>query len=627
MFLRFPALFFFFGLLALISVPSLQGSTLKPQVMGRRGVVAAGHPLVAEAGFRILQKGGNAVDAGVATMFAAGVVEQGSFGLGGEAPILIKPKGGKVVAINGAGIAPELATVEFYRKLSKNDPRLVPMTTYEGMKPGTIPSFGPLSAIVPGAIDAMLVSLENYGTMSFAEVIQPAIELAQGFPIDSRLIKAIEKGKEHLQKWPASAKIFLPNGQVPKEGDVFVQADLARTLQEMADAEKKAAGDRKARIEAVREYFYRGPIAKRMAASCEQSGCLLREKDFAAYRAKVEEPLTSNYRGIDVYKAGFWSQSPVMLQTLNLLEGFNLKSMGQNSPMYLHTLVEAMKLAYADRDAYYGDPDFSKVPMQLISKQYAEVRRPLMGWPQSPSVYPAANSLPSGTVLHKASAEHIPGDPEHMQAKASPEFIKARLSARNGEHEDTTCVNVIDKEGNMFSGTPSGAWLPSVIAGDTGLPLTQRAQSFVLTDGHPNQIAPHKRPRITLTPTIALKNGQPFLAFSTPGGDSQDQTLLQNFLNVVEFGMEPQEAVEAPRVNSLAMYSSFDDHSDQARKPLVEDRIPAKTIDELRTLGHVPVLEGPWSNPTAPTMIEFNPATGVIKAGADVRGHRYAIGW
>lgn len=608
MFLRFPFLFLFFGLFALISVPSLHGSTLKPQVMGRRGVVAAGHPLVAEAGFRILQKGGNAVDAGVATMFAAGVVEQGSFGLGGEAPILIKLKGGKVVAINGAGIAPELATVEFYRKLSKNDPRLVSMATYEGMKPGTIPSFGPLSAIVPGAIDAMLVSLENYGTMSFAEVIQPAIELAQGFPIDSRLIKAIEKGKEHLQKWPVSAKIFLPNGQVPKEGDLFVQADLARTLQEMADAEKKAAGDRKARIEAVREYFYRGPIAKRIATSCEQSGCLLREKDFAAYHAKVEEPLTTNYRGIDVYKAGFWSQSPVMLQTLNLLEAFDLKSMGQNSAPYLHTLVESMKLAYADRDAYYGDPDFSKIPVQLISKDYASLRRPLID-------------------AKKASAEHIPGDPEHMRAKASPEFIKARLSARNGEHEDTTCVNVIDKDGNMFSGTPSGAWLPSVIAGDTGLPLTQRAQSFVLTDGHPNQIAPHKRPRITLTPTIALKKGQPFLAFSTPGGDSQDQTLLQNFLNVVEFGMEPQEAVEAPRVNSLAMYSSFDDHSDQPLKLLVEDRIPAKTIDELKTLGHVPVVEGPWSNPTAPTMIEFDPETGVIKAGADVRGHRYAIGW
>jgi gamma-glutamyltranspeptidase/glutathione hydrolase len=410
---------------------------------------------------------------------------------------------------------------------------------------------------------------------------------------------------------------------------VFVQADLARTLQEMAAAEKKAAGkDRKAGIEAVREYFYRGPVAKKMSAFCEQNGCLLREKDFAAYHANVEEPLTTNYRGVDVYKVGFWSQSPVMLETLNLLEGFDLKGMGQNSPMYLHALVEAMKLAYADRDAYYGDPDFNKIPGSLVSKEYANARRGLLfsGGMNKERSDKEGKALFS-VAIARASSEHIPGDPERMQARAPVEFAKARLADRNGEHEDTTCVNVIDKDGNMFSGTPSGAWVPSVIVGDTGFPLTQRAQAFVLTPGHPNQIAPHKRPRITLTPTIALKNGKPFLAFSTPGGDSQDQTLLQNFLNVVEFGMSPQEAVEAPRVNSLAMYSSFDDHSDQPLKVLVEDRIPAETVDALKKLGHMPVVEGPWSNPTAPTMIEYEPETGVIKAGADVRGGRYAIGW
>jgi gamma-glutamyltranspeptidase / glutathione hydrolase len=620
-----------FALLAVVGAPLTNASTVKPQVMGRRGVVAAGHHLAAEAGFRLIQQGGNAVDAGVAAVFAEGVVEQGSFGLGGEAPILIKLKDQKVVAINGAGIAPELATVAFYEKLPADDPRHISMATGADAKAGTIPSFGPLSAIVPGAIDSLLVSLENYGTKTFAEVIQPAVELAQGFPIDARLSHNIDKGKELLVKWPASARVFLPNGQVPKEGEIFSQPDLARTLQEMVAVEKKASTKgRKAAIEAVREYFYRGPVAKRISAFCEQNGCLLREGDFAAYKAKIEEPLTTNYRGVDVYKVGFWAQSPVMLENLNLLEGFDLKSMGQNSPQYIHTVVEAMKLGYADRDAYYGDPDFNKIPVQLISKEYANIRRRLMMDRHMVKEHADEKGRTYGPMMETvrpASREHIPGDPEHMHARASDEFIKARLSHRNGEHEDTTCVNVIDKEGNMFSATPSAAWLPSVIAGDTGLPLSQRAQSFVLTSGHPNQLAPHKRPRITLTPTIATKDGQPFLAFSTPGGDSQDQTLLQVFLDVVEFGMQPQEAVEAPRFNSLAMYSSFDDHSDEPLKLQVEDRIPPATIEALKQLGHVPVVQGPWSNPTAPTMIEYDPVTGVARAGADVRGHRYAIGW
>jgi len=585
-------------------------ATVKPMVTGKRlGVVAAGHPLVAEAGFRILRNGGNAVDAGVASVFAAGVVEQTSFGLGGEAPILIKLKDQRVVAINGAGIAPELATVDYYRKVPMDDPRRAFTELIPGGKPGVIPSFGPLAAIVPGAIDALLVSLENYGTKSFAEVVTPALELAQGFPLTDRLARGIKRGRDLIAKWPASSKVFLPNGQIPKEADWFVQADLARTLQGMIDAEKKAAGKgRKAGIEAVREYFYRGPVAQKIDAFCQQAGCLLRAGDFAAYQAKIEEPLTTNYRGVDVYKVGFWSQSPVMLENLNLLEGFDLKSMGQNSPQYIHTVVEAEKLGYADRDAYYGDPDFNKIPAQLVSKAYANIRRPLINEKQ-------------------ASADHIPGDPEHMQARASEEFARTRLSDRNGDHPDTTCVNVIDKDGNMFSATPSAAWIPSVIAGDTGIPLSERAQQFVLTPGHPNQLAPHKRPRITLTPTIALKDGKPFLAFSTPGGDSQDQTLLQIFLNVVEFGMNPQEAVEAPRFNSNAMYSSFDDHSDQPLVVLMEDRIPAATIDSLKQLGHKPKVEGPWSNPTSPTMIEYDPVTGVIEGGADVRGHRYAIGW
>jgi gamma-glutamyltranspeptidase/glutathione hydrolase len=598
-------------LLAGVYLPGVAGSaaTLKPLVAGKRGVVAAGHPLVAEAGLRILEKGGNAVDAGVATLFAASVVELASFGAGGECPILIKMKDGPVVAINGDGIAPELATVEFYESLRRDDPRLVTMGTIGHAHGGIIPSFGPLSAIVPGAMDSILLALEKYGTMTLSEVIQPAIELAQGCPLDEHLALAIARAKPVWEKWPTSARVYMPGGQLARGGELFVQVDLARTFQNLADVDRQHAGQgRAAAIEAVRDHFYRGPIAKRISDFCESAGCLLRAGDFAAYHAREEKTLETTYRGIQVYKVSYWSQSPVFLANLNLLEGFDLKAMGHNSADYIHTVVEAMKLGYADRDAYYGDPDFSQIPPALITKEYANLRRPLIN-------------------PEKASAEHIPGDPTRMQPRASAEFARSRYVHRNGEDQDTTCVNVIDKDGNMLSATPSGAWIPALFAGDTGIPLTQRAQAFVLTPGHPNQLAPHKRPRFTLTPTIALRDGKPWLAFSTPGGDSQDQTLLQIFLNVVEFGMNPEEAVEAPRFNSEAMYSTFDDHSDQPLVLDVETRISAPVLATLGERGHKLVMQGEWGNPTAPTMVEYDPATGVIKAGADVRGHRYALAW
>ena len=598
-------------LMAGVYLPGMIGSaaTLKPIVAGKRGAVAAGHPLVAEAGLRILEKGGNAVDAGVATLFAASVVEMASFGAGGECPILIKLKDGPVVAINGDGIAPELATVEFYEHLRRDDPRRVTMGTIGNAHGGIIPSFGPLSAIVPSAMDSILLALEKYGTMSLREVIQPAIELAQGFPLDDHEALVIERTFPVWDRWRATERVYMPGGHLPKGGDLFVQADLARTFQNLAEVETQNAGKgRTAALEAVRDYFYRGPVAKRISDFCKQAGCLLREGDFASFHARVEEPLKTTYRGIEVYKVGFWSQSPVFLQNLNLLEAFDLKSMGHNSADYIHTVVEAMKLGYADRDAYYGDPDSSQIPLELISKEYARVRRPLIN-------------------PERASGEHIAGDPLHLQARAATDFLRARYSHRNGESQDTTCVNVIDKDGNILSATPSGAWIPALIAGDTGIPLTQRGQAFVLTPGHPNQLAPHKQPRITLTPTIALRDGQPWLAFSTPGGDSQDQTLLQIFLNVVDFGMNPQEAVEAPRFNSEAMYSSFDDHGDQPLALDVETRISEAALNVLRERGHKLVIQGEWGNPTAATMVEYDPATGVITAGADVRGHRYAMAW
>ncbi len=357
------------GVALLLPGFSSLAATLKPLVAGRRGGVAAGHPLVAEAGLRILEKGGNAVDAGVASVFAASVVEMMSFGAGGECPILIKLRNGPVVAINGDGIAPELATVEFYEQLRRDDPRALGQTTVAGAGGGIIPSFGPLSAIVPGAMDALLLALEKYGTRSLAEVIQPAIELAQGFPINASLEHALARGMPLAEKWPATSKVYMPDGRLPREGEVFVQADLARTYQTLAWVETENAGrGRAAAIEAVRSYFYRGPIAKRISDFCKEAGCLLREEDFAALHARVEEPLTVTYRGVQIYKCGFWTQGPVMLENLNLLEGFDLKGMKHNSADYVHTVVEAEKLGYADRDAYYGDPDFTSIPAALLSK-------------------------------------------------------------------------------------------------------------------------------------------------------------------------------------------------------------------------------------------------------------------
>jgi gamma-glutamyltranspeptidase/glutathione hydrolase len=585
-----------------------KASTLKPLVQGRRGVVAAGHPLVAEAGLRILEQGGNAVDAGIASVFAASVVEMTSFGLGGECPILIKPANGPVIVINGVGTAPGLATVDYYRGIAANDPRVVKLTTEAGDGQGTIPSYGALSAVVPGAVDALLLALEEFGTLKFSDVIEPALELAEGFPLDARVADRLELDQAAFSRWPESQKIYMPGGRLPKEGELFVQADLAHTFQEMIAAERRTGSRaRGAGIESVRDDFYRGTLARQISDFCRQEGCLIRQSDLAAYHARVENPLHTNYRGIDVYKSTFWGQGPAFLETLNLLEGFNLRSLGLNSTDYVHLVVEATKLALADRDAYYGDPDFSAIPVALISKPYADIRRLL--------------------IQQHASAEHIPGDPIELRSRAPEDFARARLSGRSGDHKDTTGVNVIDKSGTMFSAVPSGAWIPALIVSHTGIPLSQRMQSFVLTPGHPNQLAPNKRPRVTLTPTLALRDGKPWLAFSTPGGDWQDQCLLQVFLNIVEFEMNPQEAVEAPRFYTNAMYSSFDDHSDKPLSLQVENRFSSEVVDGLQLHGHHVVLVENWTNRNAPTVVEFSAATGTISAGADVSGYRYAIGW
>ncbi len=586
--------------------------TFRPVVRGKRGVVAAGHPLTAEAGLRLLQQGGNAVDAGCAAILTASVIEFSHFSFGGEVPILIKAGGGKPVVISGQGIAPQLATRDFFINLKGSDGDLVYKGSPEyvsirggGAKEGPIPSSGILPATVPGVLDAVVLALDRYGTKSLSEVIQPAIEAAEGFPIDETRVQYINNTRPIFEKWPSTNRVFLPGGNVPEVGGIFSQPDLSRTLRSIADAEREAMSrGRHEALMAARNYFYNGPVARRISEFSETNGGLLRSADFASYHAEVEEPATTVYRGLQVYKPGFWTGGPAMLETLNILELFDLAPMKHNSAEYIHTLVEAMKLGFADRDRFYGDPEFARVPAQeLLSKEYAQIRKALID-------------------VNRASLEQRPGN-----VGESKTFLSVESGGIPTSTPDTTCVNVIDKDGNMFSATPSGAWLPAVVAGDTGVLLGQRLQAFLLQEGHPNVLEPGKRPRITLVPTIVLKDEQPFLALSTPGGDTQDQTLLQVFLNIVEFGMNVQEAVEAPRFQTLHLISTFDDHRFNPGALNVEDRIGKEVQDALIAKGHKLDLHTAWGNPSAPTVIRFRPDTGVIEAGADPRRGRYALAW
>ena len=566
--------------------------TMFPPVRGTHEMVGAANNLEVEAGFRILTQGGNAIDAGVATVLGAAVTEQSRFGLGGEMPLLVKPAGKPVVAISGVGTAPAKATVEFYKSRGAE-----PWEDEDHTSP--IPAIGILAAPVPGVFDGLILALSRYGTMSFAQVVAPAVEYAGGFPIAEEFAAFIRSNQRFLELWPASKDFFLPGGMAPERAEIFREPTLARTLRALITVEKKAAGNRVAKLRAVRDYFYKGALGRRIAAFSEHNGGLIAYRDLANFHAETDRPRSCTYHGYEVVKPGFWTQGPVMIEALNILEGYDLRSMGQNSPEYLHTVVEAVKLAFADRDRYYGDPKFSPIPEEiLLSKDYAAERRKLID--------PA-----------HASMEHRPGTfgrPLQME----------KVSTSAGIANDTTCVNVVDRRGNVFSATPSGAWLPSVIAGDTGVPFSTRMQSFVLTPGPPNQHAPGKRPRVTLSPTIVLRDGKPFLALSTPGGDNQDQALLQVLLNIIEFGMSPQEAVEAPRFQTEHFFSSFGNHEFSPGRLNLEARISKDVADKLTALGHKVTVAADWSNSSAPTVIKIS--DGVLDGGADPRRARFIFG-
>jgi len=588
--------------------------TNKPPLHARHWMAITGKPLAATAGSMMFQKGGNAVDA-AAAMLAATCTMWDTLGWGGETQALIwNPKTRKVIGLNALGVAPTGATPEFFRSQDLPYP----------------PETGPLAAITPGTPGGLLVMLAEYGRLSLAEVLAPAIEMAGGYPIEGQLVNAIRREKTKLAGWPYSKAVFLPrDGEPPQAGQLFRQPDLEATLKKLVEAEKQALAKGKSRREAILaayERFYRGDIARDLAAAAREVGALITAEDLANWRVKLEEPVSVSYKGIEVYKLTTWTQGPAMLQALNLLEPLDLKAMGYDSARYIHTLYQAMNLAFADRDFYYGDPAFPPAaPLAgLLSKDYARDRWKLAD--------PAKNRTDIG-----------PGDPYPFQGGGGqknpfaylikdwlsrPEIAKeperdANESFRGG----TTSVLAADAEGWVVSMTPSGAWVPAVIAGKTGIGLSQRAQSFVLDERENpfNVIAPGKRPRVTLTPTLALKDGKPTLAFAVQGGDTQDQNLLQFFLNVVEFGMTPQEAVEAANLTSYQMRSSFGLHKIEPGRLTLPNAMPWWVRGDLQAMGYKLDFEEKTSGPINALWIDAE--HGTIWGGSSDHGEDYGIGW
>ena len=575
-------------------------------VRGRNGAVAGGTAASVDAGMRILKMGGNAVDAGVATMFAAAVAEYSHFGFGGEAPILIRTKEGKVFTISGVGTMPKLGTPEFFKKHQLEELE-VDSTEPNGL-PRYLPVTGLLPAIVPGMVEAGLVALREFGTLSFEQVIAPSIELADEQVVDDMRAAVVRYARPFFDRWPTSKAYFMPDGQLPRPGETFKQPALARTLRAMVAAEQRAAALKKPRtlgIDAVRDYFYRGELARKIDAFSRANGGLIRYEDLSTFRLKPEPSLGGTYKNYTIYKPGFYTQGPAAIQMLNMMEHMDIAKMGFGTEEYIHQLTEAMKLAYADRDAYYGDPNFTKVPSEeLLSKEYATERYKLIGELASLDFRPGKVKGANGTHPSQLDLVHRHIDDALM-------------------YGDTTSVNAIDKDGVLFSATPSGAALPSVIVGDTGIPLTQRAQSFYLIGGHPNDVAPGKRPRVTLTPSLVLKDGKPYMVMATPGGDNQDQSLTQIFLNVVEFGMDAQQAVAAPRFQSRHLVSSFDNHAMNPGSLLVDERFGRPVALGLKNRGHRVEFRSRFSSGAAPTLIRLLP-DGTIEAGADPYAFRVA---
>lgn len=593
--------------------------TQKPPLHGKHWMAITGKPLGATAGAMIFNQGGNAVDASCA-MLAAVCTMWDVLSWGGETQALIyNPKTGKVIAINAMGIAPTGATAEFFKGKGMSYP----------------PEFGPLAATTPGTPGGLMTILAEYGTMSLAQVLAPAMEMAKGYPIEAQTANMIENRKDLIKEWPYSKKVFLPHlgeeREAPYPGEVFVQEDLYQTLKKLVDTEKAALAAGKSRKEAIYaayERFYKGDIATEIVRGAREQGGLFTMEDFAKWKVKIEEPLMVNYKGIEVYKLQEWTQGPALLQSLNILENFDLKSMGYNSANYINTVYQSMSLAFSDRDFYYGDPDFSpKSPMKgLLSKEYAKERSKL--------------------IKEKNDPEMGPGDPYPFQGEKNPfsHLLANRKDALvydrpelpiQGENDPfldhflagTTSIQAADAEGWVVSITPSGGWVPATIAGNTGVGMSQRMQSFVLDERlNPfNVLQPGKRPRVTLTPSMALKDGKPFLSFAVQGGDTQDQDLLQLFLNIVEFGMTVQEATEAANIHNYQIQSSFGAHESKPGSITLNSQVPAWVRKDLQSRGYKPNFLDRTSGPL--NAIWFDWKHGTFWGGSSNHGEDYGIAW
>jgi gamma-glutamyltranspeptidase/glutathione hydrolase len=608
-----------FVILFVLPLFGIAQQTQKPVLHGKNWIAITGKPLAATAGAQVFSQGGNAVDAACA-MLAATATMWDVLSWGGETQALIyHPVTKKVIAINAMGYAPTGATVDFFKSKDMAYP----------------PDFGPLAATTPGTPGGLMTMLAEYGTMSLEQVLAPAMQLAKGYPIEAQTANQIESNKAKIKEWPYSQAVFLPHlgekREAPEPGEIFVQEDLYQTLSKLVETEKAALKAKKSRKEAIYaayDRFYKGDIAKEIVRGTREQGGLFTEADLANWKVKIEEPLSVNYKGIDVYKMQEWTQGPALLQSLNILENFDLKSMGYNSASYINTVYQAMSLAFADRDFYYGDPAFApKTPIKgLLSKEYAKERAKLIGDRNDPAIRPGDPYPFEGDVnpfqhlldvQSEAVAVNKPGLP--IQGMEDP-FLEQF-------QRGTTTVEAADAAGWVVSITPSGGWVPAVIAGNTGVGLSQRMQSFVLDEKLNPYNLPEagKRPRVTLTPSLAMKDGKPFLAFAVQGGDSQDQNLLQFFLNVVEFEMNVQEAAEAANFNSYQMQSSFGAHEIKPGAITLREDTPSWIRAELKKKGY---LMDFWPRTSGPiNAIWFDWKHGTLWGGSSNYGEDYGISW
>jgi gamma-glutamyltranspeptidase / glutathione hydrolase len=600
--------------------------TRKPALHGKHWVAITGKPLAATAGALTFARGGNAVDAACA-MLAAAATMWDTLSWGGETQALIfDPRSGKVRAINALGVAPTGATPEYFRSRGMLQP----------------PEYGPLAAVTPGTPGGLLTMLAEFGNLSLAEVLEPAMQMAAGYPMEQSQTVNIEGSKELLMRWDSSRRVLLPNldpqrpqsWAAPLPGEIFEQPELLATLTKLVDAERealKAGKNRKQAIMAAYERFYRGDIAREIVSSTQAAGGLFTMEDLDRWQVHVEDPVVTNYKGIDVYKLNHWVQGPVMLQTLNLLENVDLRSMGYNSARYIHTLYQAMNLAFADRDFYYGDPYVPPVaPIKgLLSKDYARQRFGQIDWTENDTRVRPGDPYPfqGATNPYRELLEHWNPRVAEPRRRAEVDDAEPQLTHDEAFLAGTTSIQAADAEGWVVSITPSGGWVPAFIAGNTGVGLSQRMQSFVLDPAiNPyNVIAPGKRPRATLSPSMALRDGEPFLSFAVQGGDAQDQNLLQFFLNMVEFKMSVQQAVEAANVNSYQMQNSFGDHTSEPGRLVVRNDTPSWVKAELGNMGYR--LEG-WERTSGPiNAIFIDRDNGSLWGGSSDFGEDYGVAW